>query len=184
MAGASEDGCGDGLESSRRGRFTEPALLHEAGTCGGSGVARVKADELFKVRQHEAEGAAGTKVGEDVIESDAELVEGHVLENVGAVDSIGRLRGDGKAFDDVAVTDVFGIGWEAFFYQKRGEKRQAALQPEGGAGVEVEPGFRCAHATAKLHVRVIHRPYYYIAWKMILARDCRCSAVLGGVESR
>jgi hypothetical protein len=37
------------------------------------------------------------------------------------------------------------------------------LQPEGGTGVEVEPGFRGAHATTKLHVRVIHRPYYYIA---------------------
>jgi hypothetical protein len=34
------------------------------------------------------------------------------------------------------------------------------LQPEGGTSVEVLPGFRSTHATAKLHIPVIHRPYY------------------------
>ena len=43
-----------------------------------------------------------------------------MLEDMGAVDGIGRLWGDGKAFDDVAVADVFRVRWEASFYEERG----------------------------------------------------------------
>ena len=84
-----------------------------------------------------AEGSAGTQIGVDVADGEAELVEGHVLEDVGAVDGLGGLRRDGKAFDDVAVEDVFGVGREALFDQERPEKRETALDPEGGASVEV-----------------------------------------------
>ena len=77
------------LQSARHGGFAEPAFLHEAGAGCGSGVAGVEADELFEVGEYEAEGAAGTQIGEDVAEGDAELVEGHVLEDVGAVDCFG-----------------------------------------------------------------------------------------------
>ena len=132
--------------------LAEPALLHEAGAGCGGGVAGVEADELFEVGEHEAKGAAGTKIGEDVSEGDAELVEGHVLEDVGAVDGVGGLRSDGEAFDDVAVLNVFGIGRKALFHQQRGEKRKAALQPEGGTSIEVLPGFWSTHATPKLHI--------------------------------
>jgi hypothetical protein len=156
VAGAAEDGGGNGSQASRGRRFAEPALLHEAGAGRGCGVAGVESDELFEVREHKAKGATGTKIGEDVFEGDAEFVEGHVLEDMGAVDCFGRLRWDGKAFDNVAVADVFGIGRKAFFYQQRGEKRETALQPEGGTSIEVLPGFRSTHATTKLHILVIH----------------------------
>lgn len=102
-----------------------------------------------------------------------------MLEDVGAVDGVGRLWGDGKAFDDVAVTDVFGVRRKAALYEERSEEWKAALQPEGGTGIEVEPGFRCAHATAKLHVRLIHRPYYYIGWKSALRLDSSWLSCVG-----
>jgi hypothetical protein len=160
MAGAAEDSGGDGFESSWNCRFAKPRFLHEARAGSGSRVAGIDPDELFEVRKHEAKGATGTKIGEDISEGDAELIEGHVLEDMGAVDCFGRLRRDGKAFDDVAVLDVFGIGRKAFFHQERGEKRETVLQPEGGTSIEVLPGFRSTHATTKLHILVIHRPYY------------------------
>jgi hypothetical protein len=160
MTGAAEDGGGDGSQASRGGHFAEPAFLHEARAGCGRGIAGVEADELFEVRQDEAKGAAGTKIGEDVSDRDAELVEGHVLEHMGAVDCFCRARADGKALDDVAVLDVFGIRRKTFFHQQRREKRKAALQPKGRTGIEVLPCFWSTHATAKLHIPVIHRPYY------------------------
>jgi hypothetical protein len=115
---------------------------------------------LFEVREHEAKGAARTKIGEDVSEGDAELVQGHVLEDVGAIDDIGGLRRNRKAFDDVAVLDVLGVGRKTSFYEERSEKRKAALQPKCRTSIEVLPGFWSTHATPKLHILVIHRPYY------------------------
>jgi hypothetical protein len=156
VSGAAEDGGGDGAEAAGRVAFSEPAFLHEAGAGGGCGVSGVEADELFEVGEHEAEGAARTQIGEDVAESGAELVEGHVLENVGAVDGLGRAESDGKTLDDISVADVFGVGREALFDQERPEDREAALDPEGGASVEVFPGFRSTHATTKLHILVTH----------------------------
>jgi hypothetical protein len=156
MTGASEDGGGDGSHAARGRHFAEPAFLHEAGACRGSGVSRVEADELFEVRQDEAKGTAGTKIGEYVFNSNAELVKRHVLEHVRAID---RFCGTGRhreALDDVAVLDVFGIGRKTFFDQQRGEKRKAALQPKGWTGIEVLPCFWSTHATAKLHIPVIH----------------------------
>jgi len=160
MTGAAEDSGGDGSQASRGGHFAEPAFLHEAGAGCGSGIAGVEADELFEVGEHEAKGAAGTKIGEDVSDRNTELVERHVLKHVRAVDGLGRRSRHGKALDDVAVFNVFGIRGKAFFHQQRGEKRKAVLQPEGGAGIEVLPCFRSTHATPKLHILVIHRPYY------------------------
>jgi hypothetical protein len=160
MAGAAEDGSGDGAQASRAVGFAEPALLHEARAGCGCGVAGVEADELFEVGQDEAKGAAGTEIREDVSDGEAELVEGHVFENVRAVDSFSGPGRDGEAFDNVAVLDVFGIRGKTLFDEQRGEKRKAALQPEGGAGIEVLPCFWSTHATAKLHIPVIHRPYY------------------------
>ncbi len=156
MAGAAEDGGGDGSEASRGCHFAEPAFLHEAGAGGGGGVAGIEADELFEVGENEAKGAAGTKIGEDVSDGEAELVEGHVLEHVGAVDCFCRPGGNGKAFDHVTVVNVFGIGRKTFFHQQRSEERKAALQPKGGSSIEVLPGFWSTHATAKLHIPVIH----------------------------
>src|SRR3981189_2965830 len=101
MPGATEDGGGDGSQASRGGHFAEPAFLHEAGAGCGGGVAGVETDELFEVGEHEAKGAAGTKIGEDVSDGEAELVEGHVLEHVGAVDCFCRSRRDGEALDYV-----------------------------------------------------------------------------------
>lgn len=98
MTGAPEDGGGDGFQSSWNCRFAKPRFLHEARAGGGSGVPRIDPYELFEVREHEAKGAAGTKIGEDVSEGDAELLEGHVLEDVRAVDDVSGLRGDRKAF--------------------------------------------------------------------------------------
>ncbi|HWZ00572.1 MAG TPA: hypothetical protein VNX17_05815 [Edaphobacter sp.] len=115
---------------------------------------------MFEIRQHKAKGAAGTKIGEDVPESEAKLVESHVLEHVRAVDGLCGPWRNRQAFDHIPVLDVFRIGRKAFFHQQRGEKRKAALQPEGGAGIEVLPCFWSTHATAKLHILVIHRPYY------------------------
>jgi hypothetical protein len=83
-----------------------------------------------------------------------------VLEHVGAVDGFCGPGRDGQAFDDVAVLNVFGIGRKTIFHQQRSEKWEAALQPEGWTSVEVLPGFRSTHATPKLHILVIHRPYY------------------------
>jgi hypothetical protein len=60
-----------------------------------------------------------------------------VLEDVGAVDGLSGLRRDGKAFDDVAVEDVFGVRREASFHEDRSEKGETALNPEGRASVEV-----------------------------------------------
>jgi hypothetical protein len=45
-----------------------------------------------------------------------------VFEDVGAVDGLGGLRWDRKAFDDVAVEDVFGVRREASFDEERGKK--------------------------------------------------------------
>lgn len=118
---------------------------------------------MLEVGEDEAKGAAGAEIGEDVAEGGAELVEAQVLEDVGAVDSFGGLRSDGKTFDDIAVEDVSGVRREAFFYEQRSEEREAALQPECGTGIEVLPGFRSTRTAPKLHVLVIHRPYYYIA---------------------
>jgi len=156
MTGASEDSGGDGFQSSRNCRFAKPRFLHEARAGGGCGIAGIDSYELFEVWEHEAKGAAGTKIGEDVFDSDAELVQSHVLENVGAVDRLCRSRGDRKALDDVAVFDVFGIGRKTFFDQQRGEEWKAALQPKGWTGIEVLPCFWSTHATAKLHIPVIH----------------------------
>ena len=117
MTGASEDSGGDGFQSSRNCRFAKPCFLHEAGAGGGSGVSGIDPDQLFEVREHKAKGAAGTKVGEDVSDGDTELVESHVLENVGAVDRLCRSSRDRKALDDVAVFDVFGVGRKTFFDQ-------------------------------------------------------------------
>ncbi len=96
MTGAAEDGGGDGSQAARGGHFAEPAFLHEAGAGRGRGIAGVEADELFEVRQDEAKGAAGTKIGEDVSDGDAELVEGHVLEHVRAVDGLCDAGGTGR----------------------------------------------------------------------------------------
>jgi hypothetical protein len=156
MTGASEDSGGNGFQSSRNCRFAKPRFLHEAGAGGGSGVAGIDPDELFEVWEHETKGAAGTKIGEDVSEGDAELIECHVLENVGAVDRLCRSRRDGKALDDVAVFDVFGVGRKSFFDQQRGEEWKAALQPKRWTSIEVLPCFWSTHATAKLHIPVIH----------------------------
>jgi hypothetical protein len=156
VAGAAEDGGGDGSQTAGSVAFAEPAFLHEAGAGGGSGVSGVDADELLEVGEHEAKGTAGTKIGEDVAEGGAELDEGHVLENVGTVDGFGRAGRDGKTLDDVSVADVFGVGREALFYQERPEDREATLDPEGGASVEVFPGFRSTHTTTKLHILVTH----------------------------
>ena len=163
VPGSSEDGGGDRFEAAWRGGFTEPALLHKAGAGGGGGIAGVEADEWLEVREDEAKGASGTEIGEDVPQGSAELVEAHVLEDVGAVDGVGGLRRDRKAFDDIAVADVFGVRGKLFFYEQWSEKWEAALQPECGAGIEVLPSFRSTHTAPKLHVLVTHRPYYYIA---------------------
>jgi len=160
MTGAAEHGGWDGAQASRCGHLAEPALLHEAGAGCGRGIAGVEADELFEVGQDKAKGAAGTEIREDVSDGEAELVESHVLEDVGAVDSFCGPGRDGEAFDNVAVLDVLGIGGKTLFHQQRGEKRKTALQPEGGAGIEVLPCFWSTHATPKLHILVIHRPYY------------------------
>ena len=156
MPGASEDGRRNGSQAARCSHLAEPALLHEARAGGGGGIAGVEPDELFEVRQHKAKGAPGTKIREDVPESEAELVQGHVLEDVGAIDGLGGLGRDRQTFDDVAVEDVFGVRREAPFDQDRSEKWEAALNPEGGASVEVLPGFRSTHATTKLHILVTH----------------------------
>jgi len=156
MTGASEDSGGNGFQSSRNCRFAKPRFLHEAGAGSGSGVAGIDPYELFEVREHQAKGAAGTKIGEDVSDGEAELVESHVLENMGAVDRLCRSSGDRKTFDHVAVLDVFGIGRKTLFHQQRSEKRKAALQPKGWTGIEVLPCFWSTHATAKLHIPVIH----------------------------
>jgi hypothetical protein len=137
MTGASEDGGGDGPEASRGCHFAEPALLHEARAGCGGWVAGVEADELFEVGEYEAKGPAGTKIGEDVPDGDAKLVEGHVLKDMGAVDYVRGLRRDGETFDDVAVPNVFGIGRKALFHQQRGEKGKPALQPKGWTSVEI-----------------------------------------------
>ena len=136
MTGASEDGRGDGSQASRAVHLAEPALLHEAGAGCGGGVAGVEADELFEVGKYEAKGTAGTQIGEDVSKGEAKLVEGHVLQDMGAVDCVRRLRSDGETFDDVAVFDVLGIGRKALFHQQRGDKGEP-LQPEGWTSVEV-----------------------------------------------
>jgi len=156
MTGAAEDGGGDGSQAARGGHFAEPAFLHEAGAGCGGGVAGIEADELFEVGEYEAKGAAGTKIGEDVSDGEAELVECHVLEHMGAVHRCCRPGGDGEALDDVAVHDVFGIRRKTFFDQQRSEERKAALQPKGWTSIEVLPGFWSTHATAKLHIPVIH----------------------------
>jgi hypothetical protein len=117
VTGAAEDSGGDGFQSSWNCRFAKPRFLHEARAGSGSRVAGIDPDELFEVRKHEAKGATGTKIVEDISEGDTELIEGHVLEDMGAVDGFGGLRGDGETFDDVAVLDVFGIGREALFHQ-------------------------------------------------------------------
>ena len=160
MTSAAEYSSRNGFQPSWNCRFAEPRFLHEARARGGSGVPGIDPDELFEVRKHEAKGTARTKIGEDVSEGDAELVQGHVLEDVGAIDDVGGLRRDRKAFDDVAVLDVLGIGRKTSFYEERSEKRKAALQPKCRTSIEVLPGFWSTHATTKLHITVIHRPYY------------------------
>lgn len=137
MARASEDSGGNRPQPSWQRGFAEKAFLHETGAGCGSGIAGIEADELFEVGYYEAKSPAGTKIGEDVSDGEAELVEGHVLEDMGAVDGLRRLWRDGEAFDHVAILNVFGIGREAFFHKQRCEKREAALQPEGGTSVEV-----------------------------------------------
>jgi hypothetical protein len=156
MAGSAEEGGGQGFESSRECGFAEEAVLHEARRGAGGGIVFVGIDELLEVWQDHAEGSAGTEVCVHVADGEAELVQGHVLEDVGAIDGLGGLGRDRQTFDDVAVEDVFGVRREAPFDQDRSEKWEAALNPEGGASVEVLPGFRSTHATTKLHILVTH----------------------------
>ena len=92
---------------------------------------------MLEVRQDHAKGSAGAEIGVDVADGEAELVEGHVLEDVGAVDGFGGLGRDGKTLDDVAVEDVLGVRREASLDQERGEKGEAALDPECRASIEV-----------------------------------------------
>jgi hypothetical protein len=117
MPGAAEDGRRNGSQAARCCHLAQPALLHEARAGGGGGIAGVEPDELFEVRQHKAKGAAGTKIREHVPESEAELVQGHVLQHVGAVDRFCGPWRNREALDDVAILDVFRIRRKAFFHQ-------------------------------------------------------------------
>jgi hypothetical protein len=175
MASSAEEGAGHGFEPTGNSGFAEEAVLHEARGSAGGGVVVVDVDELLEIGQDHAEGSAGTEIGEDVSEGETEFVEGHVLEDVRAVDCFGRLRRDRKTFDDVAILNVFGIGRKAFFHEQRSEKGKAALQPESGTCIEVLPGFRSTHATTKLHIPVIHGRIIHSVERGFGVRERRCS---------
>jgi hypothetical protein len=89
MAGSTEEGGGQGFEPAGEGGFAEEAVLHKAGGGTGCWVVVVDVDELFEIGQNHAEGSTGTKIGLDVSDCETELAEGHVLEDVRAVDGFG-----------------------------------------------------------------------------------------------
>ena len=66
MTGAAEESGGHGFQAAGHSGFAEEAVLHEAGGRARGCVVDIDADELFEIGEHEPEGPARAKIGEDV----------------------------------------------------------------------------------------------------------------------
>ena len=161
---AAEERPREAAEAACSGLFAEVSLDHKGGGCAGGGVGEVGAREVFEIGDDQAKDASRLEVAEDVAEGLAEIFEGEVLEDVGAVNAVDGAGIDGEAFDDVAVLDVAGVVGEAPADKRGFQEGEALLEEKGWTGVEVSPGLRGAGSAPKLHVLRLHGMQYTQRW--------------------